>query len=498
MNYRVTVGGLNLELLQDPMPQGAEFFARFPNSDTAMDGAKVNIVSDYATYVTTASIDFSLPGTIMSIVPSSGQRGTRVTIIGNNLLGVGDTSDPRATEVELGGSLAAIDSFSQTEITVITATGIPNESLVRINTTQEVFSRQGISVVDFCGPYTYADGLWTQLEDGVLTDVVPPAAQAGRTVFLCGQRLLGGRNETAEVTLSGQPVPTADFSVTPFSGPGVECINVTVPEAAIPEEGISGTVTLVADSEAIVESASENVTFSYAIIRSVSPNTGQFGTRVTIRGLELLSGYAVEPEVYLAGVQATVLSASSSMIVVQAEMPPEPTSGMMELGLDLFGMSGDVEIIVNSTGLFAGSLFTVSSEGAWTYETQGEIEEVIPPFGQYGTLLNITGTNLLGYGTSIIRVTVNGTEAMVNEDFTNETVIIEAPDLDGVGLVTIVIFADTGAQVIGENQFEYRERGRIDTVSPESGQNGTNGESSVFIVSVSDPTPSTLSSWRVL
>ena len=477
--YSTMVGDLTLELLAEPTT--IDFLARFPNNDTAMDSAAVSIVSDYQTYMTTANIDFFLPGTIMNVQPSSGQNGTRVTITGDNLLGVGDADRLRVTRVEVGGSLAAIVSFDQTEIVVIANTGTPSESLIRINTTQTVIGRLDESLGDFDGPYIYVDGLWTQLENGVVTEVVPPAAQSGRTVSLCGQRLLGGGNEILQVNLAGQIVPMGDFLPTPFSMSGVECINVTVPETTLPDEGISDTVMLTADSGAIVQSESADVTFSYAVITSVSPSMGQFGTEVTIQGLELLSGYSAEPNVYLAGVRATVRSSSDSTIIVQAEMPPdpEPTSGMMEPESDIFGMSGDVEVTVNSTGSFAGLRFTVSAEGAWTYETPGEIEEVIPPFGQYGTLVTITGTNLFGYGTSIIRVTVNGTDAIVN-NFSNEMVIVEAPNLSGVGLVPIVIFSDTGAQVIGENQFEYRERGRIDAVAPDSGQNGTYGELSVF------------------
>jgi len=112
-----------------------------------------------------------------------------------------------------------------------------------------------------------------------------------------------------------------------------------LPSVQIPDRGISGIVTLVADTGAIVDS---NQTFSYAEIRSVSPMQGQFGTHVTITGVSLLSGYdSATPEVYLSGVQANVLNSNSSTIVVQAQMPPEIDPGSapsMDLQPNIFGV----------------------------------------------------------------------------------------------------------------------------------------------------------------
>jgi len=93
---------------------------------------------------------------------------------------------------------------------------------------------------------------------------------------------------------------------------------------------------------------------------------GQVGTRVTITGVSLLSGYdSVTPEVYLSGVRANVLSSNSSTIVVQAQTSPE-----LNLWFSMGLQRGPVEIVVD--GPFSLT-FNVSINSAWMYECPGEI-----------------------------------------------------------------------------------------------------------------------------
>ena len=481
--YNVTVDGFVLEAVNTTLlgvDPTQSFLVRFPNTNgPPFMAAPVAIVTQYSTFPNpNVRITYRLPGTIMMVTPNNGQRGTQVTITGENLLGVG--SGIALTEVELGGNLADIISSSQTEVVVRATSGVGQGSrtvILRSNQTLEVEGTPSM----FEGPFTSAEDTWSQLEDGIITDIIPPAAQSGRTVTLCGERLLGGGDMINSVYLANQP--TSNFDSIPFPAGlgfmGSECITATVPDVEVPEDGISGNVTLITNTRAIVES-SEDISFSYAEIRTVNPNRGQFGTSVIISGIELLSGYPVEsvmPEVFLSGVQATVNNFNSTTIVVQVEMPPEPelgsASGMLtEPGI--FGVTGPVEIVITSPDVLTLP-FNVSIDSAWTYERPGEILSIDPPFGQYGTRLNLTGENLLGYGTSLSNATVNGTEAMILE-FSNSSVIIEAPDLGIIGFVTIVLFSNNDAQVTGTVLFEYRERGQIDNVSPSEGQHGTFGK----------------------
>ena len=473
-DYNITVGQLQLERLDIPRASSsADFAARFPNFDTAASRAGMVIHTQYQQFDVPEFFDLDLAGSITNVNPQWGQRGTNVVIRGIRLLGGVRSNEVSRVTVQLGDAAATVRQSSNTEIQVTVNSGTPGIATIRINTTQtfQVSSLQmGLS---FDGPYTYRVDAWTQLQEGQVTNIVPLAAQQGRDVMLCGDRLLGGGTRISSVTLAGQTISV--FSLTPFNttgnltDAGSECISISLPVAA---GGTSDIATLVADTGAIVDSSQ---TFTYAEIRNVSPTRGQFGARVTISGVSLLSGYSSEtPQVYLSGIQARVLRSSSATIVVEAQMPPEMDPGSAQ-SLDpqsIFGVSGPVEIVVNSPFSLT---FNVSTDLAWTYERPGEIESVTPPFGQFGTRLTIQGENLLGYGTSLTRATLNDTDAVIVEA-SNATVVLTAPDLDSVGPVTIALFSDTGAVVRGEELFEYRQRGAILAADPSSGQNGTYGE----------------------
>ena len=481
-DYNITVGPIQLERLDVDMAilrPSAGFVARFPNFAMAADDAPMFIVTEYQEFDAFRRLDFLLPGTITDIRPRQGQRGTNVAIAGTRLLGDNrEVMGASGVQVRLGDTLANVTQASDTTIRIRVNSGTPgNGTTVRINTTQTF--QVGSTDLSFDGPYTSLADAWTQLEDGVVVSIVPLAAQPGKNVTLCGDRLLGGGAAIEQVTLAGQTV--TEFSLIPFtptdnlSAAGSECVSIELPSVQIPDRGISGIVTLVADTGAIVDS---NQTFSYAEIRSVSPMRGQVGTRVTITGVSLLSGYDSEtPEVYLSGVRANVMSSNSTTIVVQAQMPPEIDQGSgssmaMDLQPNIFGVRGPVEIVVDSP---FSTTFNVSIDLAWTHERPGEITNIDPAFGQFGTRLTIQGENLLGYGTNLSRATLNDTDAVVVEA-SNDTVVLIAPDSSSVGLVTIVLISDTGAVVRGEDVFEYRLQGSITAASPSSGQNGTYGE----------------------
>ena len=475
-NYTITVGGLQLERLDiQPASSAADFAGRFPNFDTPVPGAGIVIRTQYQQFDIRPSFDLELAGSITDVNPRWGQRGTNVVIRGLRLLGGSRSNEVTGVMVRLGNTAATVTGqSSNTEIRVRVNSGTPGIATIRINTTQTIRISSLQMDFSFDGPYTYQVDGWTQLQDGQVTNIVPLAAQPGRDVMLCGDRLLGGGTTISRVTLAGQTI--SEFSPTPFNttgnltDAGSECISVSLPDAA---GGTSNIATLIADTGAIVDSTQ---TFTYAEIRNVSPMRGQFGTRVTISGVSLLSGYnSVTPQVYLSGVQARVMSSSSSIIVVEALMPPEMDPGSaqpMSPASSIFGVSGSVEILVNSPFSLT---FNVSTDSGWTYERSGEIESVIPRFGQYGTRVTIEGENLLGYGTSLTHATFNDTNATIVEA-SNATVVLIAPDLDSVGLVTIALFSDNGAVVRGEEMFEYRQRGAILAAEPSSGQNGTYGE----------------------
>ena len=408
----------------------------------------------------------------MSVVPSRGQRGTRVTIQGQKLLGEGDFIS--LSRVLLGQIEAEITGDRQnSEIIEVRAGagGIPGNVSLTINTTHE-FPRE---TVLFPGPYIYLENAWVQLEDGLVRDIIPPATQPGRTVLLCGDRLLGGGSMINTLLLAGETLSMFNSTpsvLTSLASISQECITAVIPTPRT--AGTTGRVTLEADTGALVES-SDN--FTFADITSIMPPSGQPGTIVTITGVALLSGYnTVTPTIYLSGVRATLVSHSSTRVVVRAANPPAPMgSGMMTTLDDLLGMAGDVSIVVdpNITNLTA---FSVSMESAWTYLAPGEITSISPNFGQFRTRIVVSGTNLLGYGSSLVNAMIGGVNATIMSNTTTQVVLL-TPDLGpNRQNATIELFSDSGAVIIGENLFDYRQRGMVVGTDPSQGQNGTYGE----------------------
>ena len=472
-NFDFEIGGITLEQLNST---ATGVIARFPNFKGAMDDVSFILTTQYQRFELQRGFNFNLlqPGTITSVTPSQGQRGTRITIRGNRLLGSGD--DVFLSRILLGQIEANITGDDEDTDTMIEiragAGGIPGNVSLTINTTHR-FSPDSV----FPGPYIYLENAWVQLEDGLVRDMIPPAAQPGKTVLLCGDRLLGGGSTISTVQFASEMLSM--FNSTP--GPNrlissvstsQECITAIVPTPSV--AGTTGIVILEADTGAQVVSSNN---FAFADITSVIPQRGQPGTIVTISGFALLSGYnTATPTVYLSGVQATLMSYSSTSIVVRAASPPAPVgSGMMTTLDDLLGMAGDVSIVVdaNITNL---TTFSVSVESSWTYLAPGEITSISPSFGQFRTRIVVNGTNLLGYGSSLVNATIGGMNAIIVSSTASQVVLL-TPDLGpSQQNATIMLFSDSGAVIVGENLFDYREQGVAVSTDPSQGQNGTYGE----------------------
>jgi hypothetical protein len=451
-NYEVVLAGNTLQELQ---ANSFEFIVRLPDTDTDYDNVELFIQTLYSQLSTTAKVNFRRSPSIDSISPDTGQRGTRVVIEGENLLGFGHGTI-EFSQVSIGGTNAMIDPRSNsTHIFARVLSGIAGSNSVAVNTTQR------INGVEYDGPYTSSVSRWTQLEDGLVSEIIPPAAKINATINLCGERLLGGGASVADITIAEQQVEI--FGDLVLSGGLSECIEIRVPNVSNPENATGG-VTIESDAGAIVESSS-NIIFTYAVITDVTPSSGQVGTEVTISGIGLLSGYAdLTPSVFLADVEATLLTSSPERIVVRVQDPSTSGSG----GSEFMNITGDTVITVTRDS----SEFSVSLADSWEYLEPGVIELVQPVFGQFGTRITLTGTNLLGYGSSLREARVDGVTAVIVSQ-TNNEVVIEAPDIETLGRVSIVLEANNRALVRLDDAFEFRERGVVLDLDPPSGQNGT-------------------------
>ena len=304
-NYSVLVGGQKLDMTK---ADSFGFAAHLPFTSTDYSNTELQIQTLYSTLSTGAFVEFKSSPPITSITPNRGQRGTRVIIEGENLLGFGFGKIGFRCVV-VGSSEAQLDKdrSDSTHIYARVSSGDAGSTTIAINTTQTIDSDS------YHGPYTFLDSLWTQLDDGVITKIIPPARQVG-TLRICGDRLLGGGSSVDSITIAEQPVGVFGAVLpSPDLGDLTECVSATVPGVADPESTVSGGITVISDTGATVESVTN---FTYAIITSVNPNSGQFGTEVTISGIELLSGYSdLDPIVYLSGIEATLIRASSDIVV---------------------------------------------------------------------------------------------------------------------------------------------------------------------------------------
>lgn len=436
---------------------------------TPIMGAQIKVISEYTEFVLTgtlSTIDYLLAGNITGVSPGMGQFGTQVAITGQDLIGLAGLS-VTLKSVRLGSIEAEITQSSQDQVVVRASTGTAGNVDIRLNSTQTLSN--GV-ILD--GPYNFLGNGWTQLTDGKIDSIIPPAAQEGSVILLCGSSILGGGSAITMVSILG--LESSNFSATlvaPVIGmPASECITATVPAPPSSDPPPQqGGVNLTSNTQAIVE-AQSGVQFQYASITTVTPSEGQEFTQVTISGFHLLSGYSeaeVTPEVFLSGVMATVTNYSPTEIIVQAA----PSS--------MTDIPGDVNIQV--TRFEVTSVITLFN--SWTYRTSGEIYTVTPSFGQYGTYITVGGNNLLGYGTSLqlALVTITGGSPVAAQVISSSSsqVVLEVPlpsNMSYVGPASIELRSDNGAQITGVDVFEYRVRGEVTGVSPSSGQNGTRGK----------------------
>ena len=335
-------------------------------SASASPGAVDVVLTSTTGATATQSLGWTylVAGVISTLTPGSGQIGTVVTISGSNLLGGGST----ISSITLAGTaVSQITSFSNNNIVVVAA--------------QATAGTGDVIIVANTGATTVATNGWTALTTGAVTAVTPASGIRGTAVVITGQRLLGGGSSIVSVSLAGVSVlniaSSSDTTVSVRAGDGSG----------------SGSVVLVANTGAIVTQANAWAYQAPGVISSVTPNTGQFGTKVTISGTRLLGDGAQVTIVTLAGVEAEVVSFSNTMVVVVAQAS--------------VAVNGDIVITLDTSGL-------VVLTNGWTYGTQGIILAVSPSSGQQNTRVTIFGSNLFGYGNNIASVTLNGQSAFID------------------------------------------------------------------------------------
>jgi hypothetical protein len=504
---RVDLAGLDAEIDSDANDE----IVVIAGDGDAGAGDIVLYADTQATITLSDGFTYLTKGAVASVEPSSGQVGTEVVIRGERLRGGGS----EVASVTLGGvEVASIGTENDTFVQVAAAAG------------DESGSAEDVVLTADTGAVITASEAWSFIKEGAIDTVSPGGGQGGTAVTIFGTGMLGGGSSVASISLVG--VPCADAS----GNDTVAYCNAQSGTAG------SGDVIIVSDTGAIVTAEDGFVYASDGEISSVTPDAGQAGTYVTIRGSTMLGGGEAVELVRLAGVAISAISdgANDTLIVVRPGSGTEgagdvdvvsdtgsvvtladgwtyneassidkvqPSSGQAGTevtisGSLLFGAEGGNEVVsVTFSGVEAevttgdsetnvvaivasgsagqGDVVVTADSGAtatatngWEYIAEGEIEDVSPAFGQVGTIVVLTGSNLLGGGDNITTATLAGVEATVSEESNDRVVLVAASADAATGSVKLV--ANTGAVVEIDGAWEYRTAGVIEVVTPDNGQ----------------------------
>ena len=286
---------------------------------------------------------YNAPGLISQVNPSNGRGGMRITITGSGLLG-GGTS---ILQVTLAGVVAQVTGYSNTQVNVTAgnapAAASPGDVVVQADN----------------GVMVSLSGGWQYLPPGSIAGFSPINGTVNTIITVFGSNLFGYGTQIVSASISSTAVIQSQNNF---------IVQLVVQSGAA---GSSGSLVFTTDS-GVTLTGPYPFTYLNVNINSVYPSQGPAGINVTISGTNLLCGGS-SITVTLKGITATVLTASNNAIVVEA--------GSGALG------TGPVVITSNNGG--------VLSQGNFTYVLGGDIHSVSPSSGQFGTIVTISGVNLL-------------------------------------------------------------------------------------------------------
>ena len=395
-------------------------------SDKDITGDVV-ITSNTGIAVTAADgFEYFKDGSVDSVEPAQGIGGDTVVIYGNDLRGQGG----EVVSVTLSGVTA--DIARETNF------------LVQVTAGEGTAGAAGDIVItaDTGAVITTSEG-WTYKQAANITEVAPAKASAGALITITGEDLRSGAGSVAKVTLAGVEADIQSENDT----------HVIV-EAGVKGSSASATgdVVLTTSSGSVAKFEDGFTYVTRSDIHAISPSSGQFGTSVTITGVELLAGASNVTSITLAGVAVkSITSLSKTKIVVVADEADAAKTG---------------DVVLTSTN---GA--TVELTNGWKYVAPAEITGVNPEEGQIGTRVEIAGTGLLAGGSEVDSLTLAGAD--VQEIlFANDTLIIVTAGANSTAETgTVTYVTDSKAAVeSGDDAWTYLEASKIDTVVPDNGQ----------------------------
>lgn len=218
---------------------------------------------------------------------------------------------------------------------------------------------------------------------------------------------------------------------------------------------VTGDILLTADTGATIVKTKGWTYVAPGKVTEVKPNRGQVGSIVVISGTNLRSGGDAVKQITLGGVVVGIMTQSNTEVKVKV-YPGKKV--------------GKSDIVVTSSN----GAYVVLANG-WEYLDQGDINEVSPSSGQYGTQVSITGTGLLGGGSNITSLTLAGiaVKQIVKQTDKLIQVVVQVDKTNVSRSGDVVIQTDTGAVVSRLGGWRYLQQGSVASVTPSQGQIGT-------------------------
>ena len=390
---------------------------RLGRSPNILPRGTVNVKSDTgASLESNTEFVYNASGNVSTISPAVGQNGTKVKISGMGFETLGAVS--RITLAGIEATL--VEKVTDTSITVEAG---------RPDVFEEFYGEVIIEAV--LGTIITGDPIFTYLQEGYIYRANPPQGQMQTQVVISGEGLFGGGSSLETVYLAGIK---ADINENESNK---SFVSVTV--AASERAPLVGDIILISNTGSYVRKTNGWSYVEPGNISSIEPPVGQFGTRITIRGIELLSGGDSISSVLIGNIISyDVLSSSGTEVVARAGQP-------------------------NTTETFADTVTLVSNFGGelmssflWTYLNSSEVTSISPTMGVGGDVVTVNSTNLLGGGTAIVRVTTAGVEAIVFKGSDDQIVFKVGLEPNGAAIQgDIVIESDTGALTIVNDGWKY-------------------------------------------
>ena len=503
-------------VMDDLMTQRPDFFPGL-----------IYILSDTGAIVTGGNYAHRASGNITNFSPNRGRRGTTITIQGSNVLGFGTN----ISGIDVAGVSGTVMSFNSTTVIAAAGMGPRNQTgpiVLRINTGATITSAVNFTydqpgVVTSVSPMMGAEGTGVSVSGAGLTpdNILLTSITVGGVPV---SRVVTASNQEVSIIVGPAPLNNSDramilinandgsfvdggfFSFITFTislngisrGQGGTVIEINLPNAtqfepnlnlratvddilattasvngtgrrlrvSVPRARRQGTYVVdvaVEGANGVVARLRDGFTYlAEGLICTVDPAVGQPGTLITLQGDNLLGGGNSIESASVAGKPAMVRQMNNTVALL------ELMESSSERPTQSYPLLGDI-ILTADTGAVVQRL------DAFSLTEPGNIAQVSPLMGQNGTMVNISGTNLLQGGLEVRSITLAGVPAVVVSNSTDTLISVQAASSAATQPLSVVITLSTGATISSRSNitFQYVARGTVSTVSPNSGAVGT-------------------------